>query len=144
MMQMILYNNDSNPGTRREYHYVDGPYYADESYEGSPVVGRWEHDDFRPIKVLWWTPRFSVTSAHVAQLANRKYAVRRKGMNFAWKGINRDDVVFDEFLDATDLLEARIELVNKACLWSSIRNLIFEAGVLLFFIGLAVVSFRRG
>ena len=117
---------------RGQYYYASGSECVDEMYQGYKVVGRWIREDFRPVQFFWWTPKFSKTREHIAQLENGQFAVRRKGMNDCWYGPNSTDVVLEHFEDASKILKIRIDLVNITSFKRSIVEFGMQVAVVLF------------
>ncbi|MET0081139.1 MAG: hypothetical protein ABW119_22015 [Candidatus Thiodiazotropha lotti] len=126
--------------SRGPYHYLSGPYYKDEEYEGVQVIGRWIRDDFVPRKFLWWTPKHSITSSHIAQLKDGRFAVRRKGMNDGWYGCNSEDHVVEAFEEASQLLEIKVEIANKQSLSRYIAGIASEIIIALIVIGILFIG----
>ncbi|MBT3039203.1 MAG: hypothetical protein KME37_09745 [Candidatus Thiodiazotropha sp. (ex Codakia orbicularis)] len=124
--------------SRGPYHYLSGTYYKDEKYEGVPVIGRWIREDFIPKRLLWWTPRHSITSSYIAQLKDGRFAVRRMGMNDGWYGCNSEDHVLEDFEDASQLLEKKVEIANKQSLSRHIGIIVTE--ILIALVAIAILS----
>jgi hypothetical protein len=119
---------------RDAYTYFLGSYFADEEYEGSKVIGRWVCNDFLPIKILGWTPRFSITSEHIAQMENGSFAVGRKGLSDSWYDVNATVIVFESFEEASMMLKMQVEIANKQSLWRAFTNFAIELIIPLIFV----------
>ncbi len=124
--------------TRGAYFFEEGPYFENEEYDGHKVVGRWIRNDFRPSLLVGIRPKFSISHAYIAELANGWFAVRKQGMNDVWYGPNLVDVLYQSFDDASNDLENRIEFVNQKYLIRQIRSLFLNGLLILLLVAFFV------
>ena len=87
------------------YFFQSGPYYEPDVHEGHNVIGFWEKDTFQPPLIFPFgtTANDSVLTAHVAELDNGEYLVRKIGFRNMWRGYNFHEVVLDNLDDAIEV-----------------------------------------
>ena len=109
--------------TYHGYYYVEGPAYIPDEYDGSEVVGQWTKDNIQVPTIFGKPVQYAVKSAHIPELDDGRFLVRRYGMNDTWSG-GRIGLLgsMTTWTQPIADFENRIEYVNQETYRNTIRR----------------------